>query len=76
MTLYSFRLQGHVDPRWRVLFDGFRMVHEFTPDQQPVTVMTGPIPDQSALYGILSRLRNMGAALISFQPVEADGTGD
>lgn len=68
MTLYSIRLKGHVDPRWETLFEGFTVSHRFTADGQPITVMTGEVTDQSALYGLLARLRNLGANLISVAP--------
>ena len=29
------------------------------------TVITGPIPDQSALYGLLNRLRDLGIPLLA-----------
>ncbi len=70
MTLYIIRLKGHVDRRWETLFDGFTISHGYTSDHQPITVMTGKVTDQSALYGLLARLRDLGAALISFQPEE------
>ena len=39
-----------------------------TPAGQPITVITGQVADQSALYGLISRLRNLGVELISIQP--------
>jgi hypothetical protein len=67
---YQIRLRGHLDRRWAVRFEGFTIEHEATADGQPITVMTGPVIDQSALYGIIGQLRNLGIELISVQPQE------
>ena len=68
MTQYQITLRGHLDTRWEAMFPGFSFKHEMTPEDQPITVMTGKVIDQAALYGTINRLRNLGAELISFQP--------
>ena len=68
MTQYHIKLRGHLDNRWETIFPGFGFNHEMTPENQPTTVMTGEVTDQAALYGIISRLRNLGVELISVQP--------
>ncbi len=70
LQTYQIRLRGHLDQRWAVRFEAFKIEHELTPDGQPITVMTGPVIDQSALYGIISQLRDLGIELISVQPLE------
>ncbi len=62
---YEITVQGHLDARWKILFEGFAITHTFTSDQQPITTLIGPVTDQSALYGILSCLRDLGVVLIS-----------
>ncbi len=74
MTSYTFQLTGHLDRRWEAAFDGFTITHTFAPDQHPVTLLTGPVPDQSALYGMISRLRDIGVTLISVQPAAPEST--
>ena len=59
MIAYKIYLHGHLDRRWETLFDGFTITHQVTPDQKPVTVMTGEVADQSALFGLLSRFPNL-----------------
>ncbi len=71
MTIYTIHLKGHVDQRWEALFDGFTISHRYTADRQPITVMTGKVADQSALYGLVARLRDLGANLISVAPEDA-----
>ena len=67
---YEICVKGHLDSRWGTMFEGFTFTHTFMPDQQPITVMAGQIIDPAALYGILSRLRNLGVALVSVKPQE------
>lgn len=74
MMTYTFELAGHLDKRWETVFDGFTITHQFALDHKPITLMTGPVKDQSALYGLVSRLRDLGVTLISMQPVESRGT--
>lgn len=72
MIPYQIRLKGHLDRRWEVQFEGFTLTHQFTLNHQPVTVLTGCVADQAALYGLLSRLRDLGLVLISVQPQNED----
>jgi hypothetical protein len=37
--------------------------------ESPVTVFTGPVADQAALYGLISRMRDLGLPLISVERV-------
>jgi hypothetical protein len=71
MITYTFQIAGHLDRRWEAAFDGFTFTHTVAPNQHPVTLLTGPLADQSALYGLISRLRDIGVTLISVQPVES-----
>ncbi|NTU86136.1 MAG: hypothetical protein HGA45_43550 [Chloroflexales bacterium] len=68
MSSYTIYLAGHLDPRWATAFAGWTLTHTFSADQRPVTAMTGPIRDQAALYGLISRVRDLGFVLISLQP--------
>jgi hypothetical protein len=58
---YEIRLQGHLDPRWAARFD--RMTLTTTGDG--TTVLEGPVADQAALHGLLTRLRDIGLPLLS-----------
>ena len=60
-AVYQIRLQGHLDPQWRGWFDGLR----FTLEEDGQTVLTGPVADQAALYGLLRRVRDLGLPLVS-----------
>ena len=53
-------VKGHLDPHWSEWLEGMTITH--TTNQ---TVLCGMVADQSALYGLLSRLRDLGLTLIS-----------
>jgi hypothetical protein len=67
---YEIRLEGHLDPRWTAWFDGMG----FTNLSDGTTVLSGPVVDQSALHGLLQKVRDLGLALVSVTPVEPDRT--
>ena len=65
---YVIRLQGRLPARWAAWFDGMTL----TTEGDGTTVLTGPVVDQSALHGLLQRVRDVGLPLISVVQV---GTG-
>jgi hypothetical protein len=64
-TRYEIRIRGRLDARWGARFDGLAMTAE--PDG--TTVLTGPVTDQAALHGLISRVRDLGLPLISVAQV-------
>ena len=62
--IYQIKIQGFLDKEWADWFDGFSITHE--PDG--TTMLSGSVADQSALHGLLIRLRNLGMSLISVNP--------
>ena len=58
---YVIRVQGHLPPRWAAWFDGMAL----TTEGDGTTVLSGPVVDQSALHGLLQRVRDVGLPLIS-----------
>ena len=58
---YEIRLQGQLPPRWAAWFDGMSLAT----DDDGTTVLSGPVVDQSALHGLLQRVRDVGLPLIS-----------
>ena len=61
MQRVEIRVEGHIDETWSEWFAGF----ELTYTDQNETVMTGEVPDQAALYGIITKLRDLGLSLVS-----------
>jgi hypothetical protein len=68
-TCYRIRISDHLDPSWASWFDGLTITQE----ADRTTTMTGPVVDQAALYGLLGRLRDLGATLLSVERLTAAG---
>lgn len=66
---YEIRVKGHLSPRSARLFEGFRMTEGFE-DGAPVSILTGTIADQSALHGVLTKIRDLGAQIVSVNQVD------
>lgn len=58
---YEIRLQGRLDARWAVWFDGLSLVNGC----DGTTALRGPVVDQAALHGVLQKVRDTGLPLIS-----------
>jgi hypothetical protein len=65
---YKIRLKGHLEARWEQWFDGLTI----TPEENGTTLLSGPLVDQSALHGILKKVRDLGLTLLSVNSVEPD----
>ena len=63
---YEIRIKGHLDKSWADWFDGMTIMYQANGE----TCLTGSMRDQAALHGVLNRLRDMGVALISVNPVD------
>ena len=64
-AIYALRVRGHLAPRWSAWFDGLAITRE----ADGTTTLTGPVADQPALYGVISRLRDLGLTLLSVQRI-------
>ena len=61
---YEIRVKGHRGERWSLAFEGLELRADYSSDGSPITVLSGPIVDQSALYGLVARIRDLGLTLI------------
>ena len=59
-------IKGKIKERWSEWFGGLTIC-QAGPDE---TVLTGRLPDEAALYGIISRLRDLGLELTSLHSEE------
>lgn len=59
-VIYQIRIRGHLDDQWSDWFDGLKITLEDNGD----TLLTGPIVDQAALYGMLKKVRDLGMPLL------------
>ena len=50
---------------WSEWFDGMTIEFEMEDGESPVSTLTGNLADQSALYGVLGKIRNLGLKLLS-----------
>ena len=63
---YEIRLKGRLDARWAARFDGLDLTHEGA----GTTVIHGPVADQAALHGLLTKVRDLGLPLVSVTRVD------
>jgi len=59
MQQVEIRVKGRLDARWSEWLEGLGIRHT----AQGETVLTGPLLDQAALYGLMSKLRDLGLTL-------------
>lgn len=57
---YEIRVKGQLDQRRMRWFEGLDV--SFCPNGE--TIISGPIVDQAALYGVLNRIRDLGLPLL------------
>jgi hypothetical protein len=67
-SVYQIRVRGSLSETWSDWFDGLSIV----PLENGETLLTGPVVDQAALYGILWKLRDLNLRLISVDTIERD----
>ena len=66
LPVYRICVQGRLSQTGAAWFEGFTLtVDETTSPLQ--TYLEGPVMDQAALHGLLSRIRDLGLTLISVQ---------
>lgn len=64
--IYQIRIEGHLDDQWTDWFGGLTITLEENGD----TLLTGPIIDQAALFGLLKKVRDLGMPLVSLNRIE------
>lgn len=64
---YRIRVQGHLDSNWSAWFEGLTLATLATGE----TDLTGDLPDQAALHGVLAKIRDLGVPLLAVTRVEA-----
>ena len=58
---YEIKIKGHLDPCWSDWFADLKLTHL----DGDVTLLSGVVPDQAAIYGLLERIRDLNLTLIS-----------
>ena len=59
--IYQIRIRGHLGQPWQEWFEGLTL----TLETDGTTLLTGPVIDQAALYGILKKVSDLGMPLLS-----------
>jgi len=71
--VYQIRIEGHLGRQWTDWFGSLTITLEDNGD----TLLTGPVVDQAALYGLLKKVRDLGTPLLSVnrvKPGQADAS--
>jgi hypothetical protein len=63
---YEISLAGHLDDHWSIWFGDLKITHE----GDGTTTLRGSLADQAALHGLLARVRDLGATLLSLAAVD------
>ena len=66
--VYQIVVKGHLDNEWSEWFDGLTI----TLGENGATILTGPLADQTALHGVLIKIRDLGLPLLSLIRIEPE----
>ena len=61
---YQITVKEYLEDSWSAWFDGLTLTH--APDG--TTTLVGEVRDQTALYGLLAKLRDLGLTLVAVAP--------
>ena len=64
---YEIQIQGHLDPSWQGRFGGLYIEQQET----GTTLLSGMLPDQAALQGVLLQIVRLGLTLLSLETSES-----
>jgi hypothetical protein len=64
-VIYQIRLKDYLSAQWADWFGGLTVTLEESGD----TLLTGPVIDQAALFGLLKKVRDLGLTLVSVNPM-------
>ena len=63
--VYEIRVEGHLGDSWSPWFEGMAIRHE----ESGATVLRGSLVDQTALHGVLIKIRDLGLPLVTVKRV-------
>jgi hypothetical protein len=66
-ALYEIRIEGHLDPSWSEWLEGMTI----QPLDSGETLLCGLLADQTALHGLLNRIRDLNLTLLCVEKKEA-----
>ena len=68
MNIYEIRVKGHLDQCWSAWFEGLAITYD-----EDNTVLRGPLADESALHGVLIKVRDLALPLLGLSREDDDG---
>ena len=66
--IYRITIKGHLDSEWSDWFDGLTI----TLVDNGETMLSGPVVDQTALHGVLIKIRDLGLPLLGLSRIEPE----
>lgn len=68
---YEIQVAGRIAAERADWFNGMALTAKATADGTTITVLSGTLADQAALFGVLNRIRDLGLKLISVSGIES-----
>ena len=69
---YKIRVKGTLNSDWKNIFPGFEISTEKGQGGDIVTTITGMVKDPAQLYGIFSKMRDMGCVILDVNQIESE----
>lgn len=69
---YEIRVEETLDSHWSKWFEGMEILPSSEGSNTPGTLLSGSLPDQAALFGILSQLRSLNLTLIEVRRINPE----
>ena len=66
---YELRIVGHLDEHWSTWFGDM----DLTREDDGTTTLRGSVTDQAALHGLLAKVRDIAATLVSVTSTDSAG---
>jgi hypothetical protein len=71
--MYRIRVRGNLDAGWSEWLESMSIVSEKLTDGSVSTVLSGPLADQAALRGVLTRLWDLNIEVLSVSRTTSRG---
>jgi hypothetical protein len=68
VSIYEIRVRGRLDAYWAAWLEGLTLTHE-----GDNTLLCGPLADEAALHGVLTKVGGLNLQLLSVNIVETGG---
>ena len=64
MYIYRISVKGKLESHWSTWFDDMDIVYQ---EERGETLLTGVVQDQTALHGLITKIRDLNLELISLE---------